>query len=89
MQALKRIRGRRWMTIRAAFLGAHPLCVICQAAGRLVAATELDHIVALCNGGGNNDGNYQALCHGCHSMKTAQDKGYIYRTQTGLDGWPL
>ena len=86
---VKRIRGRALQALRHRHLSAHPLCLVCMAQGRVTAATELDHIVALCNGGGNTDINYQALCHGCHQVKTAKDKGHTVRASTGLDGWPL
>lgn len=76
------------MAIRAAFLSANPLCVVCLAMKRIAPATELDHIVALMHGGGEH-GNYQALCHDCHQDKTSRDKGHAARSSTGLDGWPL
>jgi len=76
------------MAIRSAFLNVHPLCVICLAKGRVTAATEIDHVVALMHGGTEQD-NYQALCHSCHQDKTARDKGHTVRASTGLDGWPL
>jgi 5-methylcytosine-specific restriction protein A len=61
---------------------------MCLEAGRFAPATELDHVVALMHGGGEQ-GNYQALCHDCHVDKTARDKGNKLKTNTGLDGWPL
>ena len=76
------------MAIRAAFLSAHPLCVLCKARSRITPATEVDHIVALMHGGGEKS-NYQALCHECHMDKTAQDKGFKVRQAIGRDGWPL
>jgi 5-methylcytosine-specific restriction enzyme A len=76
------------MTIRAAFLSANPLCVVCMAKGRVAPSTELDHIVALLHGGGERD-NYQALCHECHRDKTAQDLGRKASPHIGLDGWPI
>jgi 5-methylcytosine-specific restriction enzyme A len=76
------------MAIRAAFLSAHPLCVICLAKGRVAPATELDHIIALMHGGTEQD-NYQALCRDCHQDKSAKDKGNRVKAEIGLDGWPL
>lgn len=35
-----------WARARAAYLTKHPLCVKCLAAGRPIAATVVDHIVA-------------------------------------------
>ena len=63
---MKRIRGRRWMSIKAAFLSARPLCVMCLAKGHVATATELDHIVALMHGGTKQD-------------KTAKDEGHLVR----------
>jgi len=34
---------------------------------------ELDHIVALIDGGGHEDANLQTLCTPCHTAKTAQE----------------
>jgi len=52
------------------FLRANPLCVECQATGRTEAATDVDHIVARRNGGGDDWDNLQSLCHSHHSKKT-------------------
>lgn len=47
------------------------LCAIC---GELLQATyEVDHILALENGGDNNVNNLQALCRNCHGKKTMND----------------
>ena len=37
--------GYRWQKARAQFLLEHPLCVMCQEAGRATAATVVDHKV--------------------------------------------
>jgi 5-methylcytosine-specific restriction protein A len=74
--------------MRNRHLNAHPLCVICLKQGRLSRAVELDHIIALVNGGTNADSNYQCLCKACHQDKTARDLGYSAKVRTGLDGWP-
>ena len=34
---------------------------------------EVDHIVAIINGGENRETNLQALCSSCHAAKTAGD----------------
>jgi 5-methylcytosine-specific restriction protein A len=76
----ERIRGRRLQGIRAHWFRAHPLCVMCEKAGRVRMATQLDHIVALDNGGKDFDRdhgrNRQGLCEDCHRTKTAADLGH-------------
>lgn len=67
---------RRWQRQRVMFLARHPLCVNCEKEGRVTAATEVDHVVPLAQGGTNDDDNLQALCHSCHSRKTATDQGW-------------
>ena len=62
--------NRRWRKVRAVYLSKHPLCALCQQAGRLVPATEVHHIVAVADGGSDVDGNLQALCKPCHSKIT-------------------
>ena len=88
-QSPPRIRGRALQALRARLLRQNPLCVICASKGRVTLATELDHAVALCNGGTNDESNLQGLCAECHKVKTAQDKGHKPRHSTGLDGWPV
>jgi 5-methylcytosine-specific restriction protein A len=61
---------------------------MCTAKGRVAPATEVDHIVALMHGGGEQN-NYQALCHDCHVDKTAKDKGNRVKATIGIDGWPI
>lgn len=45
-------------------------CVICGATNSL----EMDHAVALMNGGCNEISNLYALCHTCHVEKTRMDR---------------
>lgn len=68
-----RIRGRTLQTIRDRHFNANPLCVMCLAKGIVAAATELDHIIALTNGGSDTAGNRQGLCAACHQAKTLVD----------------
>lgn len=84
-----RLRGRAGVERRARWLRHHPLCVHCMKAGRVTEATEVDHIIALANGGKDNESNLQSLCAECHKAKTADDMGYTQRVQVGLDGWPV
>jgi len=59
-----------WRRIRKAYLEEHPYCVRCGA-----PATDVDHIRPLSRGGTHDETNLQALCHGCHSRKTARHDG--------------
>lgn len=34
---------------------------------------DIDHVIALVNGGSDDDGNLQVLCEWCHGTKTADD----------------
>lgn len=79
------------MEIRAAHFRLYPLCVRCQAKDppRVTAATELDHRVALVNGGEDVEENRQGLCAACHRDKTNEDMGYKPKVQIGADGYPI
>ena len=67
----------QWRKARAAYLAEHPVCVVCERGGRVVPATEVDHIRAH----KGNDAlfwdrnNWQSLCKPCHSKKTVNEDG--------------
>ncbi len=66
---------RKWRAFRLWFLAGNPLCVFCQEQGRLISATQVDHIQTLASGGARLDpANCRALCHSCHSKRTAGDR---------------
>lgn len=55
-------------------------CALCsQMFGE--AGWEIDHKIALANGGPDDFLNLQALCHACHALKTQKDM-FILRTRT-------
>ena len=54
-------------------LARDPLCVDYKAQGKIVPATDADHIVALARGGDWSEDNGQGLCHSCHSLKTRRE----------------
>jgi 5-methylcytosine-specific restriction endonuclease McrA len=58
-----------WVRARGRFLAAHPLCVMCQARGRLTPANVVDHIVP--HRGDQvlfwDTANWQSLCTPCHN----------------------
>ena len=66
------VRGynAKWNKARKIFLASHPLCAVCGA-----PATDVDHIIP--HKGNKNlfwdQSNWQALCHSCHSRKTARE----------------
>ena len=90
-----RIRGDKLQRIRAAHFRMYPLCARCEAMNLVTLATQLDHIVALANGGKDfdeDDGkNRQGLCDECHKEKTAEDLGWTYKPTVVIDedGWPV
>ena len=67
--------GKAWQKARARYLASHPLCVECMKEGRYEKATDVDHIIP--HRGDRklfwDEGNWQALCHRCHSVKTRRD----------------
>ena len=67
----------KWLRLRRMVINRDPLCVICQKS----AATDVDHIVPLNQGGTNKLSNLQGLCHSCHSRKTARDDGGFGRSK--------
>jgi 5-methylcytosine-specific restriction enzyme A len=89
LQKVERLRGRAAVERRRRFLAEHPLCVECEKAGRVTAATVPDHIVALINGGPDTWDNLQALCEEHHAEKTALDLGHRVKRTIGPDGWPV
>lgn len=70
---MQRITGRRLQETNARILEANPLCVMCQAVGRVSAAVEVDHIIPLHLGGADEDHNKQGLCKPCHDAKSAEE----------------
>lgn len=71
--------GARWRALRLRYLREHPLCAHCAERGLTVSATDVDHVVSRARGGSDRDGNLQALCHSCHSAKTAREDGAFGR----------
>ena len=59
---------QRWKRARRLFLAEHPICSMCQAAGRVRLATVVDHIVPH-RGDAElffDEGNWSPLCKPCH-----------------------
>jgi 5-methylcytosine-specific restriction enzyme A len=62
-----------WHKLRLVVLRAEPLCRICKSEGRTEAATVVDHIKPLAEGGTDARDNLQPLCKQCHDMKTVRE----------------
>lgn len=74
-----RLRGRRLQRIRTEYFALHPLCEHCEQNGKVRLATELDHRIALDNGGkdfNEDPSQKQGLCADCHAIKTSTDLGH-------------
>ncbi len=90
---VERERGATNQRTRERYFGLNPLCCKCLAEvpPRTSLATQLDHIVALVNGGTNAHSNRQGLCEAHHKEKTARDMGFTAKPKQriGADGWPI
>jgi 5-methylcytosine-specific restriction endonuclease McrA len=76
LTAAERGYDYRWQKARAAWLKEHPLCVFCEANGRVEAATTVDHKIP--HRGDKHlfwdRSNWQSLCTNCHSgLKQRQE----------------
>lgn len=81
-QAARRLYADpKWKRAARRFLELNPLCVDCGELGAVVDATDVDHITPH-----KGDlklfwdrNNWQALCHSCHSRKTAREVFHNHR----------
>ena len=68
--------GYAWQQYRVGYLSRSPLCVMCQADGRITSATVVDHIVP--HRGDErlfwDESNHQGLCAPCHSSRKAREE---------------
>ena len=66
----------RWDKARRLYLRAHPLCVMCERAGRLTSATAVDHVVP--HRGDKtlfwDQDNWQGLCTRHHSREKQREE---------------
>lgn len=77
--AVERGYDAEWRRVRDAFIKENPLCVDC---GR--PATEVDHIIALKDGGTHDNMNLASRCTSCHSRKTARVDGGFGNRRPGV-----
>ena len=81
----------KWSRARKRFLAEHPLCLMCEAEGRIEAATVVDHIVP--HKGDPllfwNERNWQSLCKQHHdgAKRRAENRNTTSRV-VGRDGRP-
>jgi 5-methylcytosine-specific restriction enzyme A len=73
--AARRGYGSRWRSARTVYLARHPLCAACQALGRVVGATVVDHVVPPRGDAVLfwDERNWQNRCKRCHDAKTARE----------------
>lgn len=88
--SLRQTSWYKWNKLRKAVLRRDKyLCQPCDKAGRVRQASEVDHIIALDNGGTDNLDNLQAICPACHKMKTNADLGHGMSSACDRSGRPL
>ena len=79
------IRSARWQRLRLHHLKQHPLCVRCQAKGKVTLATEVHHRVKCHDNPAlqMDPRNLESLCAPCHAPITNDDRrGFSYATDS-------
>jgi 5-methylcytosine-specific restriction protein A len=61
----------------ASLLNQEPLCRYCKAVGQIVAATVVDHKLALSLGGSNDPSNLVPACKGCNDGKSVDERRFV------------
>lgn len=77
--ASQRGYGARWRKLRTWYLSRHPLCVECGSKGRVVPATDIDHVIPRRKGGTDDEDNLRSMCTRHHSQKTNREDGGGWR----------
>lgn len=70
------INSGRWQTLRKQKLSSNPLCQDCQAEGKVMAASEVHHIIPCESAKSVREmerlmfdyNNLRSLCHDCHVL---------------------
>lgn len=80
-----------WLKLRQWQLQLHPLCVMCEAEGRVTAASVADHVrphrgdrVAFFDAE-----NLQSLCEQHHNTAKQREEHRGFSGLIGLDGYPV
>lgn len=69
-----RYNDRNWRKLRLQVLHESPLCVRCEVMGVVKAATVVDHITRVKDGGDFLErSNLQSLCTSCHAVKSGKE----------------
>jgi len=105
LSAARRGYGHAWRQARAAFLRSHPLCELCRQAGRISAASIVDHVRPHRLGHAITSGdpaviaaarrlfwdsrNWQSLCASCHSSAKQTAERSGLLPGADADGLPL
>lgn len=67
--------GHAWRQLRDRIMARDcGMCQPCRMAGRVTAASAVDHIVNKARGGTDSEANLQAICDACHKAKTAAER---------------
>lgn len=87
---VRQLTGRPWRRLREQIMRRDTyLCQTCKRSGRVKEADQVDHIVALANGGTDKPDNLEAICAECHVQKTRMDSGRTRKVEIGVDGFPV
>ena len=74
----------KWQRLRAMQLSREPWCAACLEHSHYEAATDVDHVIP--HAGDVklffNMSNLQSLCHACHTIKTNQERGGVYASES-------
>lgn len=74
-EMLRFYQSKQWRSLRNYKIQMQPLCEHCEKKGLVEAAKEIDHIVAIKDGGERlSIRNLQSLCRSCHSRKSVQER---------------
>jgi len=74
----------QWARTRMRTLSLNPLCKSCQLAGKVTAATEVDHLFPWQQIGEDAfySNVFQSLCKNCHTVKGSLERKGIFRHYT-------
>jgi 5-methylcytosine-specific restriction enzyme A len=80
--------GYKWQQARLGYLAQHPLCVMCQAEGRVEAATVVDHKVPHRGDMARfwDSDNWQSLCKPHHDSAKQRMEGEGWVESTAPSG---